>query len=428
MDPAFQGELALKESRPQEALDFFTTALKASPASPNYYIKRSIAHHRLKDYAAALADSEYAIVAAQKRGKRELIGEGQLRRGISLLQMRRISDARLCFAWAGKYGAHKNQCSIWTEKVKREVKSLPEGDERLRISNIEELPKVALPDPSKTSTSSQPRRTADPATPSAPTVPTNPADKKDTGIGKASNAQPSVGSSTPAKNIRHEWYQNSDNVYLSLFAKNVPKEKSSVEIQPNSVNVSFPLDNGSTYDFSIDPTYAEIKHGDASFRILSTKMELTLPKAAPGMKWSALEGDANASTTNTSQIQAPSRLAPSATVASPYATKGGQKKDWDKIASSYQKPPNAGKENDEGTKDENHGKVMIGEEDEMGGDPADFFFKKLYKGASDETKRAMMKSYQESGGTALSTNWADVSKSTVPVTPPEGMEAKKWSS
>jgi suppressor of G2 allele of SKP1 len=32
-----------------------------------------------------------------------------------------------------------------------------------------------------------------------------------------------------------------------------------------------------------------------------------------------------------------------------------------------------------------------------------------------------MKSYQESGGTNLSTNWKDVSKGTVKVSPPEGM-------
>jgi suppressor of G2 allele of SKP1 len=39
----------------------------------------------------------------------------------------------------------------------------------------------------------------------------------------------------------------------------------------------------------------------------------------------------------------------------------------------------------------------------------------------------MMKSYQESGGTTLSTNWDEVKKARVDVKPPEGSEWKKWS-
>ena len=44
-------------------------------------------------------------------------------------------------------------------------------------------------------------------------------------------------------------------------------------------------------------------------------------------------------------------------------------------------------------------------------------FQTLYKDADDDTKKAMMKSYQESGGTALSTNWKEVSAGKVPVQP-----------
>jgi len=38
----------------------------------------------------------------------------------------------------------------------------------------------------------------------------------------------------------------------------------------------------------------------------------------------------------------------------------------------------------------------------------------------------MMKSYQESGGTTLSTNWDEVKKAPVEVKPPAGSEWKKW--
>ena len=54
------------------------------------------------------------------------------------------------------------------------------------------------------------------------------------------------------------------------------------------------------------------------------------------------------------------------------------------------------------------------------------FFQKLYADADEDTRRAMMKSYSESGGTTLSTNWDEVKKAPVEVKPPEGSEWKKW--
>lgn len=47
-------------------------------------------------------------------------------------------------------------------------------------------------------------------------------------------------------------------------------------------------------------------------------------------------------------------------------------------------------------------------------------FQKIYSGATDEQRMAMMKSYQESNGTALSTDWSDVKKGKVETKPPDG--------
>jgi suppressor of G2 allele of SKP1 len=48
--------------------------------------------------------------------------------------------------------------------------------------------------------------------------------------------------------------------------------------------------------------------------------------------------------------------------------------------------------------------------------------------ADPDTQRAMMKSYQESNGTVLSTNWKEVGTGEVEMKPPEGMEYRTYSS
>ena len=71
--------------------------------------------------------------------------------------------------------------------------------------------------------------------------------------------------------------------------------------------------------------------------------------------------------------------------------------------------------------------VTSDQDPNAGGDAAvNEFFQKLYADADEDTRRAMMKSYSESGGTTLSTNWDEVRKARVEVKPPEGSEWKKW--
>lgn len=68
------------------------------------------------------------------------------------------------------------------------------------------------------------------------------------------------------------------------------------------------------------------------------------------------------------------------------------------------------------------------EDPNVGGDSSvNAFFQKIFADADDDTRRAMMKSFQESGGTTLSTNWEEVKKAKVEVKPPAGSEWKQWS-
>ena len=53
-------------------------------------------------------------------------------------------------------------------------------------------------------------------------------------------------------------------------------------------------------------------------------------------------------------------------------------------------------------------------------------FQQLYANATDDQRRAMNKSFIESGGTCLSMNWDEVGSKKMEGTAPEGAVMKKW--
>ena len=74
-----------------------------------------------------------------------------------------------------------------------------------------------------------------------------------------------------------------------------------------------------------------------------------------------------------------------------YPSSSKTKRNWDKIDKEI------------ATDIERHG-------EEFGEDPSMNFFKQIFSQGDAEKRRAMMKSFQTSGGTVLSTDWNDVSK------------------
>uniref|UniRef100_A0A1A9W9L0 CS domain-containing protein n=1 Tax=Glossina brevipalpis TaxID=37001 RepID=A0A1A9W9L0_9MUSC len=180
--------------------------------------------------------------------------------------------------------------------------------------------------------------------------------------------------------VRHDWYQSDAKVVVTVMLKN-PKEKNyKVEIKPQHLNM---IADG--YELNLR-LYAPVNVERSSYKDYPSKVEITLAKET-GLRWEALE--------------AKKETAAHALIALPPM----HKKNWDTLAKELEK-----KEEEEAQSEEALQRL----------------FKKIYSSSSPEVQKAMNKSFSESGGTVLSTNWNEVSKQPVEVKPPEGTEFKKW--
>ncbi|KIW01607.1 uncharacterized protein PV09_07079 [Verruconis gallopava] len=405
MDAASRGATALEAGNCAEAIKEYTAALKQNPKAVDYYLKRSTAYQRSTppDYAAALKDAEIGLHYAYERAKRELIGQAHMRRVTVLFNLGQYANAQFVLEFVKKFDPGNKTIAIWETKIASKLKALPEDDENRKVSTVEK-PTVDLTEGKEESKPAQ--SSAVTSTPDAPKKPVQ----------------------TPPSQIKHDWYQNKDNVYFSLLARGVPQDKAVIDIEEHSISITFPTATGSDYNFTLDPLFAAIDVAASTSRITPSKVELTLKKKEPGRQWKTLEGTeapkpSTSPDTGTAEDPVRKDVLASAEKAPSYPTssKSGPK-NWDKVVKDMTKKPKKA----DGDDGEDGGMDLDDDLDDYGGDEANLFFKKLYAGADPDTQRAMMKSYIESNGTVLSTNWAEVGKRKVETSPPDGMVAKKW--
>ena len=174
----------------------------------------------------------------------------------------------------------------------------------------------------------------------------------------------------------HTWFQTPDGIEVNVMVKRRP-DQISVEVagtdpSPRIVvrvhaescageagaGAACTCDSGpATCSYEL---WGSVVPSSMKVEVLSCKVEIKLAKRQAGEMWPRLEKGAEP----------------------PAVVKPKPAKNWDKIED-----------------DEDH--------DEQGKD-AMGFFQHLFAGADDDTRRAMMKSYVESNGTSLSTNWDEV--------------------
>ncbi|CAH2078165.1 unnamed protein product [Thlaspi arvense] len=203
----------------------------------------------------------------------------------------------------------------------------------------------------------------------------------------------------PAKaKYRHEFYQKPEEVVVTIFAKGIPKQSVNIDFGEQILSVVIDLP-GEEEAYHLQPRlFGKIVPDKCRYEVLSTKIEIRLAKADI-ITWASLEhgkGPAVLPKPNVSSEVSQRPAYPSSK----------KVKDWDKLEAEMKK-----QEKDE----------------KLEGDAAlNKFFREIYQSADEDTRRAMSKSFVESNGTVLSTNWKEVGTKTIESTPPDGMELKKW--
>ncbi|XP_041698846.2 protein SGT1 homolog isoform X1 [Coregonus clupeaformis] len=196
---------------------------------------------------------------------------------------------------------------------------------------------------------------------------------------------------TLTPHIKHDWYQTESQVIVTIMVKNAPKDGVNVNFNNRQLSAVVKLPSGEDFSLNMNLLHPIVPQ-HSTFKVLSTKVEVKMQKTE-GIRWEKLEGEG--------QEPIIKHFIPNQ-----YPSSSASSRNWDKVVGDI---------SEEEKKEKLEGDAALNK-----------LFQQIYCDGTDEVKRAMNKSFMESGGTVLSTNWTDVGKRTVEMSPPDDVEFKKY--
>ncbi|CAN6485791.1 unnamed protein product [Victoria cruziana] len=354
------------------ALELYTQALSLDGRNANLLANRAQVNIKLERFTDAVADTNKAIELDRSMTK------AYLRKGIACIQLEEYETAKAAL----KIGASLDPSNA---KLKNLIE---ECDKRI----AEEMNDVLRAPASMNLPSSVLHALGSPATG------TEPVKEKVVGQGSTRSTSALV---SPKPKYRHEFYQKPNEVVLTIFAKGVPAKNVVIEFGEQMLSVAIDVPGEGTFFFQ-PRLFAKIVPKMSRYEVLSTKIEIRLHKADT-INWTSLEYKRKAKVSTLPKLNSPTDLK---TERPTYPSSKSKGVDWDKLEAEVKK-----EEKDE----------------KLDGDAAlNKFFREIYQNADEDTRRAMSKSFVESNGTVLSTNWKDVGGKRVEGSAPDGLEFRKW--
>lgn len=379
----------------EEALKHYTCAVTLQDCA-EYRACRAACHLKLGNFAQTLEDIDQAVAFEPKSHI------AFYWRGIALFYMADFAGAKQAFE-ASIQAAPQARAprNLWIRKCDAELSgsTLPLGSVAAEATKVPAVAATHTPAPVAPA-APMPAQIAAQAVPAAPaaarTSEVTPQAATSSAPQSTVEAKQEL-SISGRKQVRREWYQNTTQVFVTVFAKEVNVEQCEVDFQEKGFSLNFPLPGSEGEEYALDvDLFDAIDPSACKIEVSKVKVEICLQKKNVGTQWKDLEKQ--------EEVDVPYTDQPA------YPTSNKAKKDWGKIDVDMEKE--------------------LKNEKPEGEEALNKLFKEIYERADPETRRAMNKSFQTSGGTVLSTNWGEVSTSDYEgkdrPTPPEGQEWRDW--